>query len=87
MSVTTSREYRRDRRIAQEWTTNAPAYAEPWSPAQDRELMLGQGTLAERAKRLGRTYYAAQGRLIKLRRLGRETSALEPTEAGTPDRP
>jgi hypothetical protein len=67
VSVTASREARNDRRAAQILTIDAPAYAEPWSPSQDRELLLGQGTLAERSRRLGRTYYAAQRRLFKLR--------------------
>jgi len=64
-----SHEQRKDRRIAQAATADAPAYLLPWTPADDRELVHGRGTVAERARRLGRTYYASQARLARLRQL------------------
>jgi hypothetical protein len=48
-------------------TAQAPAYAAPWTPAQDRFLLHAEGTVAERARQLGRTYYAANYRLQQLR--------------------
>jgi hypothetical protein len=45
----------------------ATRYAQPWTEAQDRYLLHSEGTLAQRAKDLGRTYYAARYRLAQLR--------------------
>jgi hypothetical protein len=67
MSVTTSTEARHDRRRLQQRTYAAPSWGAPWSAADDTELMTGQGTIADRAERLGRTYYAACYRLQVLR--------------------
>jgi hypothetical protein len=69
MTVTTnSTEAREDRRYYQARTAaKAVANAEPWTLADDRELLTGPGTVAQRAARLGRTYYAANARLSFLR--------------------
>lgn len=76
MTVTTSTEARPDRRASQVATVKrAHAYALPWTPQDDHELRYGQGKLVERAARLGRTYYAAQLRLAKLRKLDRQGRA------------
>lgn len=69
MTTTSHPQARADRRKLQDATYDAPAYLMPWTPAQDRELLRGQGTVADRAKRLGRTYYAACARLARLREL------------------
>lgn len=70
MSVhTTSTEAREDRRYYQQRTAaRATANATPWTQADDRELLTGHGSIAQRAARLGRTYYAANARLEKLRK-------------------
>lgn len=70
MSVhTSSREQRTDRRQLQRMTGGkAHRYEQPWTSTEDRELLHGDGTVAHRALRLGRTYYAAQQRLTVLRR-------------------
>lgn len=39
-----------------------------WTPADDAVLLAGDGTLADRARQLGRTYAAAKRRLDRLRR-------------------
>lgn len=72
MSVhTTSTEARRDRRRNQvETGKHARRFEQPWTPADDTELLTGPGTIAARAVRLGRTYYACSQRLYKLRQLG-----------------
>jgi hypothetical protein len=69
MSVhTTSREAREDRRYYQARTAaKAVNIAAPWTQEDDRELLTGPGTVAQRAARLGRTYYAANARLSFLR--------------------
>jgi hypothetical protein len=67
VTVTGSNEQRADRRKLQQATFNAPAFMTPWTPAQDKHLLHGSGTIAERAARLGRTYYAACRRLERLR--------------------
>jgi hypothetical protein len=68
MTVTTSTEAREDRRYYQARTAaKAVNIARPWSLEDDRELLSGPGTVAERAARLGRTYYAACARLAFLR--------------------
>lgn len=71
MSVhTASHETRSDRRRAQRETgATAERWAQPWTPAEDHELLHGDGFLRERAARIGRTYYAAQWRLQHLRKL------------------
>lgn len=72
MSIaTSSRERRPDRRRHQVATgATARSYGARWTPEADHELAHGPGTLAERAARLGRTYYAAQYRLTQLRAAG-----------------
>jgi hypothetical protein len=48
----------------------ASRYAEPWTPEQDRYLLLETTrTVAQRAEDLGRTYWAARERLRTLREL------------------
>lgn len=42
-----------------------------WTPDEDAVLVYGQGTVAERAARLGRTYNAAVLRLTKLHKASR----------------
>lgn len=69
MSVTTrSTEAREDRRYYQARTAaHAVNIAARWSLEDDQELLTGPGTVAQRAARLGRTYYAANARLAFLR--------------------
>lgn len=45
----------------------ATRYAEPWTEAQDRYLLHTSASLAQRARALGRTYYAARYRLAQLK--------------------
>lgn len=40
----------------------------PWTPEDDQVLLHGDGTVASRARRLGRSYVAASLRLTKLRK-------------------
>lgn len=70
MSIATdSTEQRNDRRYAQLQTAkHAHRFEQRWTTADDVELMTGSGTIAARAKRLGRTYYAACYRLQLLRK-------------------
>lgn len=72
MSVaTSSRERRPDRRRNQLATAaTARRWAEPWTPAEDARLLTMPGTVADRAKSLGRTYYATTNRLARLRKEG-----------------
>lgn len=42
----------------------------PWTPDDDHELVMGDGTLLQRARRLGRTYVGAERRLSALRDKG-----------------
>lgn len=70
MSVqTSSTEDRPDRRHHQLQTAKAASrFEQRWTSYEDLLLLTGDGTVAQRAKRLGRTYYAAEARLAKLRR-------------------
>jgi len=75
MSWPTTDQQRRNRRRHQEETYEAPRYLQPWTPAQDRYLVdTTNGTVTQRAAALGRTYYAANARLARLRELGQTTS-------------
>lgn len=47
----------------------------PWHRSEDIELTTGPGTLYQRARRLGRSYTAAQQRLIILRRRERANAS------------
>ena len=62
--------YRQD---AQENTSRATRWGAPWTPADDHELVHGEGTVLARAVSLGRTYYACAARLSYLREQGVET--------------
>lgn len=55
--------------------TPAPRSGEPWTPAEDLELVEGTGTLLERARRLGRSYVAAEQRIRELRHPRRQEEA------------
>ena len=75
MSVhTSSTEARADRRRHHDATADALNWHAPWTPDQDAELRHGRGTVAQRAARLGRTYYAACYRLSQLRKQERDAA-------------
>lgn len=61
-------DYMRDyRRTLQRRTAiRADRALAPWTPAEDRILTQGKGTVLERAVRLGRTYHACVRRLAVL---------------------
>jgi hypothetical protein len=75
--VTESVERRNDRRANQAMTARTARHiATPWTTEQDTELLTGPGTIADRARRLGRTYYAASYRLQQLRKQGAQRRQL-----------
>jgi hypothetical protein len=45
----------------------ARRHADPWTPEDDEVLLEGTGTVLDRARALGRSYYACQNRLAALR--------------------
>lgn len=55
--------------------TPGPRSRAPWTPAEDAELLNGEGTLVARARRIGRSYNAAALRVAKLRRDEEELTA------------
>lgn len=55
-------------------TAAAARWREPWTPAEDAELLHGAGTVLERAVRLDRTYLACTHRLARLAEQGAPTS-------------
>jgi hypothetical protein len=48
----------------------APRQHEPWTADDDHDLVTGPGTMLQRSKRLGRTYFGAVRRSEYLRRQG-----------------
>lgn len=48
-------------------TSHAVHYDLPWTAEDDELLLTARGTVAERARMLGRTFYAAESRLSTLR--------------------
>jgi len=70
-------EARRAQRSYHQQVTGKTArrFEQPWTQAEDTELLTGPGTVADRAKRLQRTYYATCYRLQYLRRQGAQHRA------------
>ena len=67
----------RVRRRSQARTHHAVSYGAPWTAQDEWELEHGEGTLVERALRLGRTYMAAHSRLNAIRaRLAQHASTV-----------
>lgn len=54
-------------RAEQQWATRlATRHGEPWTAAEDHDLVHGPGSVAQRARRLSRTYMACIRRLARL---------------------